>query len=238
MKRRIYLRALIWMAPAVVLAGYYGYRWVRESVLRNAVAEAIAVGFGGECSIGRAIVREKRVFFGDLRLSHPSGLTITCENAVLPLSGWPLEARGTGRVDALNARLKLGDLPEIAIDKVNVLRKRDEERNATVTTVMIASDCSGLNAALEKRAGVRFHRGRFEIYSRPDTGAGKLNFPVLVRLLDFKVRGTDGKFEVEAVEARATVRVTGTRGNPVIDLGELEPWLSNDFVRGFEDLVP
>ncbi len=237
MKRRTYLRALIWIAPAVILAGYAGYHHIRESLLRSAVEEAIARASGGSCSIGRALIKEDRIYFGRLELRHPSGLKIECEDAVVPLSGWPLDPKGLGRIDALNVTVALEDIPPVRIDKVNVLREQDKKSGQVVSTVMIASECAGLNAALEKRAKVRFAAGKFEIYSRPDLDAKQLNFPVLVRLLEFKVRGTAGKFEVEAAEVRATARVTGTRENPRVDLGELEPYLSGDFVEGFKDLA-
>jgi hypothetical protein len=238
MRRRGLLRALIWTAPVAVLALFCGYLWVRQALLRSAVERAVAGLTGGSCSVSRARVREGRVFFADLEVRHPAGARLSCSAAVVPLGGWPLDPGATGRFDALDLRLELADLPPIAVDKLNVLRERDAASGRAVTTVMIASKCAGLNAALAERAGVRFEAGRLELYSRPELETGGLDFPVLVRLLDFKVRGTDGRFEVDAREARATVRVTGTRRAPRVDLGELEPYLGGGFVEGFRDLAP
>ncbi len=238
MTRRIYLRVLFWVAPALVLGGYYGFRTVREFMLRSAVERAVARATGGSCRVRKARVRDERIYFSGLELEHPSLAVLSCRAAVIPERGWPIDDQAPGRIDVLNAEISIGGLPAVRIDKVNIVRAKDEKTGRLVLTFMAVSECAGFNAALERKAGVKFEKGKLEIYSRPELEGETLDFPVLVRLIDFKVRSTDGRFEVEAAEARAAARITGTRKHPRIDLGELEPYLGKGFVEGFEDLLP
>jgi hypothetical protein len=238
MKRRTYLRALIWIAPALVLGGYLCFRLVRDSLLRSAVERAVARATGGSCRVRGAVVRDGRIYFSGLKLEHPSGAVLSCAAAVVPERGWPIDDQAPGRVDLLDVQVSMAGLPPVRIDKLNVIRARDERTGKLRLTFLAVSECAGFNAALEKKAGVRFEQGKLEIYSLPELDGKTLNFPILLRLIDFKVRSTDGRFEVEAAEARAAVRITGTRKQPRIDLGELEPYLGKGFVTGFRDLLP
>ena len=58
MKRRTYLRALIWIAPALVLGGYVCFRFVRESLLRSAVERAVARATGAEILVLDPLARD------------------------------------------------------------------------------------------------------------------------------------------------------------------------------------
>jgi hypothetical protein len=95
-------------------------------------------------------------------------------------------------------------------------------------------DCTDLNPLLEKHGRIRFERGRATLEAPLELRRyGQLDCAVSVSLRDIKVRSLDGRFEAEAAEARATVRITGTLEEPKLDLGELEPWLGRGFVEGF-----
>jgi hypothetical protein len=237
-KSRKYLRVLLWAAPLAVLFGYWAFRTVRDALLRSAVEESVARATGGQCSVGRATVRGNRIFFSKLSVGLPSGRSLCCEAAVVPVDGWPMKEDRPGRIDALKVTLRLAGLPAVTLDKVNLVREAGPGGKGHRLELLAQTDCADLNPLLRERGRVEFLAGTFDLRCRPKTAGDALDCAVSVRLRDFKVRGLDGRFEVEGREAQAGVKLTGTVDEPRLDLGELEPYLGEDFVKSFKDLAP
>ncbi len=141
---------------------------------------------------------------------------------------------GAVRLDGADLDVLLPGQPMVQLKGVRLSAERLEllAKPENAAEVTAQGNCRDLNPLLKENGGVRFERGTFVLKSRPDLSGEVLDVPVTVTLRDIKVRSLDGRFEVEAAEAEATVRITGTLEDPRLDLGELEPWLGEGFARG------
>jgi hypothetical protein len=236
-ERRRYLRLLLWIAPLVVLAGYWGYRRIHVWITTRAVRSALSEITGAEVELHRATTHKGRVLFSHLRIKTAAGFGFGCEAAGFDREGWPLLADASGRAEALNCTIEYRDYPPLGVEKINVVRDA-EERAGRRLKVLAQTKCSRLNPFLAKAGGVKFERGELDFHCYPRIVGGRLDFPAHVRLRDFAIRSLDGKFEFSAREARAVVRITGSPEKPRLDLGELRPYLGADFVKSFGELAP
>ncbi len=237
-RRKTLVLAGVAGGAALLLVLFVAPAYIENYLAARALEEAITEKTGMSCSVGNVFVHHRVV--NNLVVGEPKSPFLEAD--VLYLRGRdfrnPSGFNSTGAI-----KINVPDLPPLEFRNVEVSASnfgvRRYENPAERGLVIVKGDLTDLNPLLVEYGKVRAGRGRFEILATVgfDKEAG-LDCSVDVTFMDFLVRSLDGKFEFEAEEVTATIKVTGTPKNPRFDLGELEPYLGKKFVESFERYKP
>ena len=226
-RRRKVLVCVTGVALPAILA-LAGLRLFRNRKLKNALERAT----GMQCSVGSVSFLGDKAC--DIALSSGDGLHIHIG-----------EARVRGRRKNLMISGIRLDLPEGVPADSKGLRITLLYTDSLLSdgygdfAVLAGGRLTELNPALKRYGqvvadkGEFFAKGNMEIRSE-----GGLSGDLQVEFTDFVTRSLDGRFEFEAEEVTATIKIAGTLKAPKLDLGELEPYLGKKFVESFKEFKP
>lgn len=239
MKRRKLL-VLVGVAggTALLLVLFVAPTRIRNYLAARALEEVITEKTGLPCSVGNVSVHHRTV--RDLVVGEPQSPFLEID--VLHLHG--RDFRNPSGFTASGAiKINVPELPPLEFRKVEVSASNfgapGDESPAERGQVIAKGNLTDLNPLLAEHGKVRAERGRFVIVAtvKLDKEA-ELDCSIDVTFLDFLVRSLDGKFEFEAKEVTASIKVTGPPKSPRFDLGELEPYLGEKFVESFGKYKP
>jgi len=212
-----------------VLAGIGVWHLVPVMLFRSVLEKAVKKATGLHCDLGDGRPMPGRDFQTDrFCLGPPDSPVLEVDEPVLGF-----DSRGVlTRVFLGRKRVVLNhpDWPRLELKDLYLAYIAGE--------LHLSLQCTDLNPLLKKYGKVRFERGSLIVNAPLDLSRPELDCSVSIRLSNIEVRSLDGKFEFEAEEVAATVKVTGTLKNPRFDLGGLEPYLGEKFVESFKEYKP
>jgi hypothetical protein len=212
-----------------VLVGIGLWYLVPALLFKPVLERAVQSATGLECDFGTGRPLPGRVFQTDrFRLGPAKAPVLEVEEPALGFDrGGVLTKAFVGQKKVV---LNRPDWPRLVL--------KDVYLSYNPGALHLQLDCADLNPLLERHGKVRCEHGRLVLDAPLDLARRDFDCNVSVSLRNIKVRSLDGRFEVQAEEARATVKVTGTVDDPRIDLDQLEPWLGAEFVKAFRKPAP